>query len=148
MKIVGCILIFLSSLLCSYYYEKGLKKKSENLEEIICLISFIKNKIEYFSIPINKILLEYNTKNKLIQQLINSRNLDSSNFDKQTENEINTFISTIGNGYKKEEVALCDYNIKLFSQKLSKIKSENPNKIKVFRAISLFVGISIIILLV
>lgn len=148
MKILGCALIFVSSLLCSYFYEKNIKKKIDTLEELVDLISLIKNKIEYFSEPINKIFLEYNTKNTFIKNLLESKETAVTYFDQEIQKQVSRFFSEIGNGYKKEQIALCDYNIQLLNNKLTKIKNEYPNKIKIFRSIALFVGISIIILLV
>lgn len=148
MKILGCALIFVSSLLCSYFYEKNIKKKIDTLEELVDLISLIKNKIEYFSEPINKIFLEYNTKNTFIKNLLESKETAITYFDQEIQKQVSRFFSEIGNGYKKEQIALCDYNIQLLNNKLTKIKNEYPNKIKIFRSIALFVGISIIILLV
>lgn len=141
-------MVFVSSLLCSHFYEKRLKKKAECLEELILFINFIKNKIEYFSTPIEKIFLEFSTKNEFIVGLIQNKSADLSLFDNETRNQIISFINNVGNGFKKEQIAFCEYNIALFSQLLTKIKSESPNKIKIFRAISLFVGISAIILLI
>ena len=148
MKIFGCVLIFVSCLLSSHFYERYLKKRIEILEEFISLIVFIRNKIEYFSIPINKILLEFNAKTKFIKSLIENKEINCAYFDKETENLLSSFISNVGNGYKNEQIALCDYNIEIFRQKMNKNKEEYPKKVKTFRAVSLFIGISIIILLI
>jgi glutamate-5-semialdehyde dehydrogenase len=62
--------------------------------------------------------------------------------------QIIDFITSLGKGYKKEQIALCEYNIGFFNVSLDKTKYEAPKKIKVFRSMSLFVGICSIILLV
>ncbi len=148
MKIIGCALILISSILCAYFYENGLKAKISKLEELIAFITYIKNKIEYFSVPINKIYEQYENKSDFINNLITNQSLEGVSFDKGTNNAINEFFCSLGNGYKKEQIALCEYNIGLFNEKVQALKTEYPSKTKVFRSMSLFTGISTIILLI
>lgn len=148
MKIIGSILIFLSSLLCTYYYEKSLKTKISHLEDIIAFISYAKSKIEYFSLPINQIYEKYESKSKLINNLINSKSAEGADFDKESKKIVSEFFGALGNGFKKEQIALCEYTNDVLSSNLAKSKEEYPKKIKIFRSLALFTGISLIILLV
>lgn len=148
MKIIGCVLIFLSSILCSYYYERYLKIKISKLEELILFVSYIKSKIEYFSIPLSKIYQKYENKTKFIDSLIHNFDYKEIQISKEVDSIICEFFSSLGKGYKQEQIALCNYTTERLNANLSLIKATSPNKIKIFRALSLFIGISIIILLV
>ena len=147
MKIVGCIFVLLSSILCSYYYERALKSKISKCEELISFIIYIKSQIEYFSLPINSIYERYSNKNDFVNEIISNEGKIKA-LDKENDKKIAEFFSNIGKGFKKEQLNLCEYNIELFSHYLDKLKGEYPSKCKVFRSMSLFFGICAIILLV
>ncbi|MBQ8545903.1 MAG: stage III sporulation protein AB [Clostridia bacterium] len=147
MKIAGCILIFISAILCSYYYEKGLKIKISKCEELLSFINYIKSQIDYFSLPISTIYEKYDKKSDFINEIISSENGIKA-IDKENDQQINEFFGNIGKGFKKEQIKLCEYNIDRFSNLLEKLKNDYPNKAKVFRSMSLFFGICAIILLV
>lgn len=147
MKIIGCGLILIASLVCAFYYEKRIKDKLSRYNELISFISYIKNQIEYFSYPINEIFTKYQDSSPFINSIIDN-NLDTKYLTSEEATQINDFIASLGKGYKKEQIALCEYNISFFNVSLEKTKYEAPKKIKVFRSMSLFVGICSIILLV
>lgn len=125
-----------------------MKSKIVLLDELIEFIMYTKSKIEYFSIPVNQIYEDYDKKSELLAEIISSKSCKKLNFDKNTANTINNFFVSLGKGFKKEEIALCDYTYDILKESSSKLKSELPNKIKIFRAISMFVSLSLIILIV
>ena len=146
MKILGCVIILIASILCAFKYEKAIKEKVTNIEELINFINYIKNQIEYFSRPLTEIYLSYEKKSKFIEEIIDgAERTDTSSPINKTVSE---FFSSIGKGYKKEEIKLCDYTIEQLYTYLTSLKLEMPNKIKVFRSISLFIGVCTIILLI
>lgn len=147
MKIIGCGLILIASLVCAFYYEKRIKEKIARYSELISFISYIKNQIEYFSYPINEIFERYQPCSPFISSIIEN-NVDTKYLTSEEKAQINEFVASLGKGYKKEQIALCEYTISFFNVSLEKTKYEAPNKIKVFRSMSLFVGICSIILLV
>ena len=144
MKVFGCFLVLISSVCCAYFYEKSLKASLLKYAEIIEFIKYTKSQIEYFSTPIDKIFTSFESKyiNEAIKSKSASRNLIKDYA------RLNEFFSTIGKGYKKEESDLCDYYISYFQDEYSKIANELPIKIKVSRAMSLFIGATLIIFLV
>lgn len=144
MKILGGALILLSSVICAYYYEKHLKDKVNKYNELISFISYISNQIEYFSCPLEEIYDKYTKKSPFISSLI----LKKCSFDKNVDKLVIDFFQTIGQGFKKEQIKLCSYTINELEGSLSSMKLLLPNKIKVFRSMSLFVGICTIILVV
>lgn len=144
MKIFGCLLILISCVSCAYFYEKSLKNKILILGEIIDFIKYVKNQIEYFSTPIDKIFTDFEC--KYINETIKSRRAENI-FGKDKE-RINEYFSMLGKSYKKEQLDLSSYYLSYFSDRYTKISYELPNKIKVFRAMALFVGATTIIFLV
>ncbi|MBQ4509552.1 MAG: stage III sporulation protein AB [Clostridia bacterium] len=148
MKIIGSFLIVLASIIASYFYEKSLKSNIKLATELIDLINFIKSKIEYYSLSIDDILDDYYTENEALISFFDNKFDDSLNFDANIKNDINNFFSNIGKGYKKEQLSLCDYTIKSLDTALDKMKTEFTKKAKVFRSLSLFMGVGCVILLV
>ncbi|MBR2943513.1 MAG: hypothetical protein IKC16_00315 [Clostridia bacterium] len=144
MKILGGLLILLSSIVCTYYYESHLKDKVNKYNELISFISHISNQIEYFSCPLEQIYEKYTKKTPFISSLI----IKKCSFDKKVDKLVINFFQTIGQGFKKEQLKLCSYTINELESSLSSLKLLLPNKIKVFRSMSLFVGICTIILVV
>lgn len=144
MKIFGCILILISSICCAFFYEKSLNNKIKIYEEIIDFIKYAKNQIEYFSTPVDKIFTSYESKQ--ITDLLKNKSVTPS-FSDESE-KINEFFSLLGKGYKKEELQLCDYYISYFEDIYTKKLYEQPTKVKIFRAMSLFFGATTIIFLV
>lgn len=144
MKILGGLLILLSSIVCTYYYESHLKDKVNKYNELISFISHISNQIEYFSCPLEQIYEKYTKKTPFISSLI----IKKCSFDKKVDKLVINFFQTIGQGFKKEQIKLCSYTINELESSLSSLKLLLPNKIKVFRSMSLFVGICTIILVV
>lgn len=144
MKILGGLLILLSSIVCTYYYESHLKDKVNKYSELISFISHISNQIEYFSCPLEQIYEKYTKKTPFISSLI----IKKCSFDKKVDKLVINFFQTIGQGFKKEQLKLCSYTINELESSLSSLKLLLPNKIKVFRSMSLFVGICTIILVV
>ena len=62
--------------------------------------------------------------------------------------EVKDFFIKLGKGFKKEQLAFCEYILKELEDTKSKKKMEFTKKTKVFRSISLFLGIGCVILLV
>lgn len=146
MKIIGSLCILFSSIFASYYYEKSLKCKIKKCEEIIDFLSYIKFQIEYFSTPINIIFEKYDNKTEFINCLIENQKIKAIN--QEADTKINDFFKAIGKGFKKDQLTLCDYTLKLLNEDLTKLKNEYPKKTKVFRSMSLFFGFCTIILLI
>ncbi len=147
MKIIGCGLVLIASIVCAYYYERSIKGKMSKYNEIICFIGYIKNQIEYFSYPLDEIFEKFSSHTELTSALING-NFHSTRLGKEDEGKLNELFSQLGKSYKNEQITLCEYYIDYFTTSLRKCEGDAPNKIKVFRSMSLFVGICTIILLV
>ncbi len=147
MKLLGSLLIIVASVVSSFFYEKKLKLSIKNTDELCKLIVHIKNKIEYFSLAINEIYASYPTENDFISGIFNDI-YDFSSLDKDLEDDTKMFFSSIGKGYKKEQLALCDYLINRLTISKEKMKTDFNKKVKIFRSLSLFTGIGMVILLI
>lgn len=144
MKIVGSLVIILASIVCSFMYEKRLKQQIDCLERFISFVKHIKSKIQYFSLPTNEIFSTYND-----FEYINSCISDKfSLLQKNEKSLLDDFFKKIGAGYKEEELALCEFTCNALTEVLNEFKNKNPSKIKIFRALSLFFGVSVIIFIV
>lgn len=148
MKIIGSILIVLASIFSSYYYEKNHKCDISKIENLIELINYIKSKIEYYSLPIEEILKNYDNKSPWIEMLINRETIDAKNFNENTKNDILNFFFSIGKGYKKEQLSLCEYTIRNLNKELERMKTEFIKKTKIYRSLSLFFGVGLVILII
>ena len=146
MKIFGGFLIIFSSILSAYTYEKQQKKCINDLKELKEFIEYIKNQIEYFSYPLKTIFKNYNTSNSLLINIMNGNSLKFS--DKGLNLEIEKCFMSLGKGYKKEQLEQLEYMLLLIENKIKTYEQEYDKKIKVFRALSLFIGCCIVILLV
>ena len=70
MKLFGSIMIILASIISSALYEKKLKQEINDIEELIRFTGYIKNQIEYFSLPVDKIFKNYNKSVGLFKKFI------------------------------------------------------------------------------
>ncbi|MBQ3040874.1 MAG: stage III sporulation protein AB [Clostridia bacterium] len=145
-KIIGSILILCASVCACAFYERAEKAKIASLQECCDFIKHIRAQIEYFSTPVDKIFSSYDKKTELIDALISK---DAKNyFEKEDYPVINEFFASVGRQLKDEELSSCSYTISELEKRLEKRRQDYPNKIKVFRAMALFIGISVIILLI
>ena len=149
MKILGSVLVIFASIISSYFYEKRLKDDIKNSEALCDFIRYIKSKIEYFSASIDEILSSYPTQNELLKNCIKQRKVCNFSFlESDTENDINIFFAKLGKGFKKEQLALCEYTLRELEKAKEKKENEFAKKSKIFHSLSLFFGIGCVILLV
>lgn len=149
MKIAGAILILCASVASSYFYEKREKEKIRKANELTEFIRYIRAQIAYFSLPTDKIFKNYKSDDPFIEDIISGKlcSLDSF-FDKDTTGVIKNFFSSLGNGYKDEQLAMCDFTLSATEDFINKMNKEFSGKVKVFRSMALFTGVCIIILLI
>lgn len=147
MKFIGAAIILIGSVIAAYFYEKGIRERLRHTEEIISFITYVKSQIEYFSRPLNEIYSSYEKKSNYITELIKN-NGENASISKENDVLVKNFFSLIGKSYKKEEIRLCNYTVEQLFTSLTHFKLEIPNKIKIFRSISLFLGVCLIILII
>ena len=145
MKILGGLLIIITSIIVSHTYDNRQKERIRALKEISDFISFTKMQIEYFSSPLKEIYAKYNKKSIYVDRLINKETLEI--LDKDTMDELSSIISSLGKGYKDEQIKHLDYLRTKLTSKIAECEGNYQQKTRVFRALSLFVGSCIVILL-
>ena len=146
MKVVGSVIILISSVISSYIYERHRKEEITDLKELLKLCHYIKNQILYFSYPLKEIYKNYKTENKFIISLINGD--DYFIFDNDIRNKIHSCFVNLGKGYKNEQINSLDCLITEIERTKEQAESVISQKTRVFRSVSFFVGCCVIILLV
>ena len=146
MKIIGSAFIIVASITVSFFYEKKQKENLMLLKSICSFLEYIKNQIEFFSLPLNVIFEQSSNKTCLINELIVGKEIDV--FSQEINDEINICFSGLGKSYKSEQIKKLDYTIMFLKEQINKTQENYSEKIKVFRAIAIFVGCSMVILLV
>lgn len=148
-KLVGSLLIICASLYASHLYDKKLKLSAENTRALSELIQYIKGQIEFFSKPLPKILSSYKTNNSFIADVIsNKENANLSLIDKNVQNDVHILLSSLGKGFKTEQINLCNYTIDVLNNSYDKSSQEFVKKSKICRSLSLFISVCMVILLV
>ena len=146
MKLFGSVLIIIASITISYYYEKQQREKILLLKSVLNFIDYIKDQISYFSRPIDEIYQKYKYQNESLYGLIHGE--ISFPFSKNILDELRDCFSGLGQGYKEEEIKKLEYVSKKVSEEALILEKELAQRVRVFRAISIFVGCSVVILLV
>ena len=146
MKIAGSILIILSSITVSFFYERKLKEQIWILKKIADFFNYVKQQIDYFSFPLNEIYKKYEQIDNHITSIISGEKLDCLSEDMNTA--IFDIMSTLGKGFKNEQIKSLEYINICLDNEIKKHEREYSQKVKVFRAMALFVGCCTVILLV
>lgn len=145
-KIIGSFLIIFTSVAISYFYDKNQKDKQQALQEICDFIEYIKLQIKLFVIPLEKIYEQYESKSQHICALISDGCVKG--FSEKIDKELNKCFKSLGKGYKDEQIKNLECAYIETKEELEKLKKEYSQKTKVFRAMAIFIGCSIVILLV
>ena len=121
---------------------------SSNLPDCVKdFTEFIKNQIEYFSLPLNEIYSRYTFKNSLsVTNIIEQK--DVTSFSNEINQEINATFIGLGIGFKKEQLMHLEYLNKRLTSEIEKCEREYAQKVKIFRALSIFTGCCAVILFV
>jgi len=146
MKILGSALILIASVTISYYYERGKKQNITNLRAISAFFEYIKNQIDLFSLPLPRIFDKYMDENNCVISL--KKGEEPLIFPNEVRTLINDCFLQLGKSYKDEQIKNLDYTIEQLKEEIEQEEKDFSQKIKVFRAIALFIGCSTVILLV
>lgn len=147
-KLIGGILIIIASVMVSYNYETREKEKLAFYSEYTRLVKHIKKQIEYFSMPLNEIYSSFDTENRLLLKIKSNKLDEIKHYFPNDYEAITDFFQQIGKGFKKEQLSLCDSTIESLESTLKIQSEEFSKKVKISRAISLFVGACIVILII
>ena len=153
LKIIGGGALLISCILTSSYVASVEKSKIDQLEDFILLIKYIRNQIDSYSAPIEKImreckdiLLRLDVQEEItdFSQLLLAREIKSGD---NCKNILHTFADSLGKGYREQEVKLCDVTIAELDTIRKKLTEEYPNKKKTAAALCLAAGGALLIAL-
>ena len=158
-KILGSALILTSSLII--YFEKRAKDINvlKQAEAYLKLLIHIRNKVDTYSMPIERILdccstdilnmcgIHNNHSNKYIS--LSSRIDDGAILlDNTTKNIILDFASEFGSAYSESQLKICDNYIEQLRVRIAEMKDQNKKNARVYLALYLCITFSIVLILI
>ena len=146
LRVIGGGAVVLSCILTSSYIASAEKSKIDQLEDLIMLIKYIRNQIDSYSTPIEKIMME--CKDILLRLDVQEDVADFSRLLSVCEiksgdnckNILNTFAASLGKGYREQQVKLCDTTLAELDAIRKKLTEEYPNKKKTAAALCFAAG--------
>lgn len=153
MRIIGGCALLISCALTSSYIISVEKNKIEQIEAIIALIKRIRDRIDCYAMPVEKIL---NSAGDILLSLGIEKNItDFTQLLSECEivcgedckKILNTFADTLGKGYREQQVKLCDTTISALEDIKRKLVSAYPSKKKTTIALCFAFGGALLIAL-
>ncbi len=154
-KIIGASMVFASA---AFYVEKILssdKKRIDNLDAVIDLIAYIKNQIDLYATPLEKIYksidrdklkrLCLDSPPKEFFEIVENKELT---FDDETTRELSEFSSSLGKGYRDMQLKLCDRTLASLNNKKKALADAFPSRKKTVLALCFGVGGAVLIALI
>ena len=96
--------------------------------------------------PLSEIFSRYKYTSKYLSELIDTK--DVSFLNKEIRDELYACFSVLGTGFKDEQLNRLSCLVTFLEKTITESERDFPQKIKVNRALSLFVGCSTVILLI
>ena len=155
-KLIGGALLLVSALMIYLRFQHQNKKKTSQIEGFIKLISYIKNQIECYMIPIDRILFLCDKEvlyecgygesvpPQSLKTLINNINPYMNN---EASSIINRFANEFGTSYSNEQIRSCERCINELKKIKEVMNDKNARDKRVQLAICVCVSFSIIIIL-
>lgn len=158
-KILGALLLLISSLCFGNSMIKGEAEKINESLAIAELIKYVRDNIEHFVKPLPDIFLSY--KNELLEKngfltFVRKNGIQKSaekiddffHCDRDVISIFRKFCSDIGGGYRDEEIRLCSFSLSQLERKIEKIKNDHLSKVKMYRTIPPLFALSVVLILV
>lgn len=155
-RILGAIIVIISSVTVGYMFTVNLKKRINNVQFLADIIDFISSEIEIYRMPVNDIF-----------EKINQNSLSNSDITLHIDNGLYAACKKSGLlSEAKEDKIIIDFERKLYSdsvddivkncsytsQKLrnlsDKLSAESTEKFRLYRTISIVAGASAVIILI
>lgn len=154
-KILGAGIIVVASMVYAERMLSDEKKKIDDLDAFIDIISYIKNQIDLYSMPLEKIFNEMDA-DKLErvglayppQRFSDIINSDGLNLDDSTRKVLSDFSSSLGKSYREMQIKICDQTISELLSKKKSISEAFPSRKKTVLALCLGVAGVLVIALI
>lgn len=154
MRIFGVLTIAASVLCFGLYFVNKIIERTKQLNEIIYLITLVKQEISYKKSTINEIfssLLIQNDFAFLQTQIFEFNSICFDNKMLLLKNEEKKYLFDFFDGLGKSDLSgqlnHCDYYLDVFEHFSNKCDEENKSKIKLFPTLFLLLSMFVIILL-
>ena len=153
-KLVGAVMILASSLTAARTLTSLEKEKAERLDSFIALIRYIRNRIDCYSLPIDKIFFDCpddildplggKEPRMSFDGLLSRKNVTVS---EEARNILAEFSKTLGKNYRERQIKLCDGTIAALESLRDAEKKKYNAKKKTVNALCFAFGGMIILLL-
>ena len=153
-KLAGAVMIIISCLTTARTLTSLEKEKSDQLDSFIALIRYIRNRIDCYSIPIDKIFAECpddifdhlggKEAGMSFDGLLSRKNVTVS---EDARGILEEFSKTLGKNYRERQIKLCDGAISSLESLRDGEKKKYNAKKKTVNALCLAAGGMVILLL-
>ena len=154
-KVIGASMVLAAA---AFYAEKilsGDKKRIDHLDAVIDLITYIKNQIDLYAMPLEKIYKSVD-RDKLKRLCLDSPPKDFYEvidnqeliFDGDIKRELSEFSSSLGKGYREMQLKLCERTLSRLGDKKKMLAESFPSRKKTVLALCFGVGGVVLIALI
>lgn len=157
-KLIGSGSIIVSAMIMYFEMQRYERIKLKQLNSFILLIEYIKNQIECFLLPIDKIIHKCNAEiiescgikadHKKAEKLEDLIKATDFYCDRECVELIKQFANDFGQGYMHEQIHSCDYYRGELIKQREKIKDKSIKERKLRLALCLCASFSLILLLI
>ncbi len=161
MKIIGIMLVFLSSAFIGFHLSKRFKRRIKILEDINELIISMKILIEAECPTVEELFSIMASQKRFDNFFIPKTAFLSPDYNKQIEVECNRnsilkddekrlflgFINELGTAYLEGQISIINGYIKQFENQISKLRSEQNSKCRLYNSFGVLIGAFISIVL-
>ena len=156
MKIIGLCLVFVCSVGIGLFTAETQKTALKQAKEMLNFMYYIKQQIEYFNTPLGEIYTSFENQNNFILSLVEDISVNGWKIALKEKKDIflpsgcvsilYDFGNILGKSDRKDQLEKCDYYIREFEIEYQKLKDTTPKKVKASFALSVYIGLMIIIL--
>lgn len=152
--IVGSVLLFAASAAVSVSYAASSRKRIADTDALIDLVRHIRVHIEYFLTPLDRIYSDFSSdalgscgfsevlKKRGLTEAIRS---GKANTSKKTSEILLKFSESLGEGYRNDQLDLCDLCISSLTEQLSHEREEYAKKSDLYRFVPGLLAVFIIL---
>lgn len=156
-KWIGAGIVITAAWLFSIGLIRDHRKILRELEALCDMIQYIRDNIDHLMKPLPEIFGSY--RNDYLETigflpqvrhagLKQAWNEQSFAFSGEPFLLLSNFIRTIGNGYRTEELRLCDYTITRLNETLEHLRRDSSNRLKLYKTVPTMFALSIILILI
>ncbi len=144
LRALGGVICLASSFGIYRSFVRSESRKLDLLDDVILLMQHIRDKVDYYSAPIDKILSECDS--DLMTRLFSDhRDMDievlfsslSGELDIECEKAIRDFTGSFGKSYREGQVLLCDGTLKILEARRDKMREMYISRKKVAATLTL-----------